>query len=61
MSLIDSCKEVTILGGKYPLDNYALSSLDARAISNEFTGVPVTVSLTSGVLLIVVTPKQTNP
>lgn len=58
LSLVDACSGVTIDGGAYPLENYPLSSLEARAVSNEFCGVPVRVSMQRGVLLVVVTPKD---
>lgn len=57
LSLVDACSGVTILGGMYPLDDYPLSSLEARAVSNEFLRDTVTVTLDSGVLVVVVTPK----
>jgi len=58
LSLVDACSGVTILGAMYPLNDYPLSSLEARAVSNEFLLDTVTVTLNSGVLLVVVTPKD---
>ena len=57
LSLVDACEGVTITGGKYPLTEYPLSSLESpRAISNEFVGAPVRVTLRAGSLLVIVTP-----
>lgn len=48
---------VTILGGKYPLDNYDLRFDDPRAVSNEFAAETAEISLRSGTVAVVVTPK----
>lgn len=58
LSMVDACEGVTILGGVYPLEDYPLSSLEARAVSNEFAGRPVRVLLRGGVLLVMVTPMD---
>jgi len=58
LSMVDACEAVTILGGVYPLDDYPLSSLEARAVSNEFADRPVRVLLRGGVLLVVVAPME---
>lgn len=57
LSMVDACQGVTIQGAVYPLEDYPLSSLEARAVSNEFCGEPVRISLRGGVLVVVVTPK----
>lgn len=58
LALSDLCGDVTISGGKYPLDHYNLSNRDPRAISNEFTGVPVTVTVKRGIAAVITTPKR---
>ena len=58
LSMVDACAGVTIRGGRYPLEHYPLSSLEARAVSNEFTGEPVCISMEEGVLVVVVTPMD---
>lgn len=51
------CQGVTILGGKYPLNDYPLSPWDPRAVSNEFCGTDVTILQQEGVLVILSQPK----
>jgi len=46
-------KGVTLEGLKYPLDNATLTSDNPLGVSNEFTGVPATVSVREGILIIV--------
>lgn len=58
LSYSDQTKDVTITGGKYPLQHYTLTNRDARAISNEYTGVPVTITFSSGNLYFITTPKD---
>ena len=48
-----TARGVTIRGLKYPLDNAALSEDFPLGVSNEFTGVPASVSVADGSLLIV--------
>ena len=57
LAFSELCRDVTITGGKYPLNSYNLRYDEARAVSNEFCGQPVTISFESGTLLVVVTPK----
>jgi len=56
LALSQMCEGVSIHGARYALDGYDLAFDDPRAISNEFLGGDVEVSITSGVLLVVVTP-----
>lgn len=57
IALSERCEGVTIKGGLYPLEDYPLLNHVPRAVSNEFTGEPVTVSLREGVLLVLSMPK----
>ncbi len=43
---------VTLAGFKYPLDHATLSPAVPLGVSNEFTGVPATVSVETGTLLL---------
>jgi thiamine pyrophosphokinase len=52
------CEAVTILGGKYPLDDYPLRFDEPRAVSNEFIGQPVTVAVHGGTAVVLVTPRD---
>lgn len=61
LSFSDSCQNVTIEGGKYPLHHYTLKNTQARAISNEFLDRPVKISFHSGMLLVVICPKKETP
>ncbi|WRS26878.1 thiamine diphosphokinase [Oscillospiraceae bacterium MB08-C2-2] len=51
------CRGVTIRGGRFPLESYDLSFSDPRAISNEFAGSVVTVTVEDGIGAVVVTPQ----
>jgi len=51
------CRGVTILGGKYPLNDYPLSPWDPRAVSNEFCGSDVIVLQQEGALIVLSQPK----
>lgn len=57
-SLTTVSEGVTVLGGKYPLDNYDLRFDDPRAVSNEFAAEAAEISVRSGTVAIVVTPKN---
>jgi thiamine pyrophosphokinase len=52
-----ACKRVNIRGGKYPLVDYDLAFDEARAVSNEFLDGDATITMESGTVLIVTTPK----
>lgn len=54
------CNNVTILNGKYPLDDYDLHFDEARAVSNEFVDDDVRVCFSSGILLISSLLKDTK-
>ena len=49
----DTCLGVTLAGLKYPLTDYTLTSDFPLGVSNEFTGIPSSVSVKSGTLVIV--------
>lgn len=51
------CEGTTITGAKYPLREYPLQSTVPRAVSNEFCGGPVEISIRAGDAIVVVTPK----
>lgn len=44
--------DVDILGFKYEVEHFTLPSSNSRGLSNEFTGVPATVSVGSGTVLV---------
>jgi len=58
LALSQVCEGVNIRGAKYALDDYSLAFDYPRAISNEFMGGDAEISLTHGVLLVVVTPED---
>ena len=58
LALSQICEDVSIRGAKYTLDSYNLRFDDARAISNEFTLENAEISLSCGVLLVIVTPAR---
>lgn len=47
------CRGVTLSGLKYPLTDYTLTSDFPLGVSNEFTGVPSSVTVESGTLVII--------
>jgi thiamine pyrophosphokinase len=49
------CRRVSIRGGKYPLRDYDLRFDEARAVSNEFVGEEVGITVEEGSLVVVVT------
>ena len=51
-SLTDKAEGVTLQGLQYPLQDAALTSDIPLGVSNAFTGVPVTVSVKEGALLV---------
>jgi len=53
----ESCCDVSIAGGKFPLENYPLSPDDPRALSNEFAGKDVRITQKSGLLIATSCPK----
>jgi thiamine pyrophosphokinase len=57
-SLVNRCGAVTITGGKYPLEGYPLAFAEPRAVSNEYAGRPVTISVAGGAVAVVETPKN---
>lgn len=48
------CAGVTVAGAKWPLDDDALEPLVGRGVSNQVVDPPVTVSVTSGIVTVVV-------
>jgi thiamine pyrophosphokinase len=55
------CRRVSILGGKYPLQDYDLRFDEARAVSNEFVGEDVVVTMGEGSLLVVTAREGSAP
>lgn len=53
----DEVENLTIQGGKYPLNNYNLKLGDSRTISNEFLDEEVNISFSKGKLLVIL-PKD---
>ena len=49
----DCCTGVTLRGLKYELENAELSGTFPLGVSNEFTGVPSTITIGSGIAVIV--------
>ena len=49
----DSCTGVTLRGLKYPLENACLTNRFPLGVSNEFTGVPASVTVDEGVAVLV--------
>lgn len=47
-----TARGVTLSGLKYPLDNYEMTGSFPIGVSNQFTGVPATVSVDDGCLLL---------
>ena len=59
LALSQTCENVSICGAKYTLDHHSLHFDRPRAISNEFIpGKDAEISLSRGVLLIIVTPAH---
>ena len=58
LSLSERCEGVTISNAKYPLHNGTLTNDIPFAVSNEFLEVPVQISLHSGLLALLITPKD---
>jgi thiamine pyrophosphokinase len=52
------CAGVTIRGGKYPLEDYDLRFDEPRAISNEFVGEYVSITVRDGTVVVLVVPKE---
>lgn len=57
-SMGDRAEGVSIKGAKYPLDNYTITNFYPIGVSNEFIGEEVTVSVTNGSLLLIITDKD---
>lgn len=53
---LEQCENLSIIGGKYPLEGYTLRCDDPRAISNEFVGADVRIRISAGVAVAVSTP-----
>lgn len=53
-SLTTISEGVTVLGGKYPLDDYGLRFDDPRAVSNEFAREAAEISVRKGTVAVVV-------
>ena len=47
-------ENLSIIGGKFPLDNYTLYKGDTRTISNEFKEKKVSIKFDSGIILIII-------
>ena len=57
---LESCRDVSISGGKYPLRGYHLRGDDPRAISNEFAGRDVRITQKAGLLIAVSCPIESG-
>lgn len=49
----DKVKGVTIKGAKYLLDNYDMTLLEPRALSNEFLYDDITISFSEGIIMVI--------
>lgn len=49
----DKVSGVTIKGAKYLLNNYDMTLLEPRALSNEFLNEDITISFKSGVIMVI--------
>ena len=58
LCLSEQAAGVTIRGAKYPLNEYTLNFYTPRAISNEFCGQPVTISVDKGTVLVLCVPMD---
>ena len=54
-SLGETVEDLTIVGAKYPLYNYRLSSYDSRCVSNEMQEEEVKISFSKGMILLMET------
>ena len=52
-SLTETSEGVDLLGVKYPLSNHTLTSDFPLGVSNEFTGIPASVSVKNGTLAVI--------
>ncbi len=50
----DIVENLTIIGAKYPLNNYKLFKGDTRTISNEFNNQDIQIKFDTGTLLIII-------
>lgn len=57
LALSDNLQGVSERGGKYELENAAVSSDFPIGVSNEFVGKDVEISIQSGSALLIITPK----
>ncbi len=57
-SYTNECTGVTIQGLKYPLDNARLTSRFPLGVSNEFLGIPSSVTIGVGTALLVYDRKK---
>jgi thiamine pyrophosphokinase len=57
LAFTEVCANVTITGGRFPLEGYNLRQDDPRAVSNEFAGREAVITMDAGTALIIVTPK----
>lgn len=53
LSYSSDVENLTIIGGKYPLNNYHLEVGNAIGVSNEFVEEEVTLNFTKGTLLVI--------
>ncbi|MDD6795323.1 MAG: thiamine diphosphokinase [Clostridiaceae bacterium] len=52
-ALSDVVKNVCIKDGRYTLENYDMTLLEPRAICNEFVDKEITISFTSGLVMVI--------
>lgn len=58
LSLTQRCEGVNIVGARYLLRDYTLTFDEPRAVSNEFLASPVTVSVRSGTMAVLLVPMD---
>jgi len=54
LALHGPCRGVTVAGARWPLADHALTPLVGLGVSNEAVERPVSVSVTAGILTVVV-------
>jgi len=59
-SVGDAAMGVTLTGLKYPLDNATITCDYPIGVSNEFTGMPATISVNKGTLLVIWSVRGTG-
>ena len=53
LPMSDEVLGVTIKGAKYLLDNYDMTLLEPRALSNEFLDEDITISFNKGIIMVI--------